>query len=152
MMRPLMIAAALAAGTGFACTPSSFAQETASPAAKQEPKQTPKQTHGRMRIRDIVAQLSPEGQRIFNEAMREQPAQARRHADALRVVRGRIAQAMQAPTFDAQVLDQLFQQERDLAQQEQSRRHDVTIKALSQLSTADRRIFAAAILRGSPPR
>jgi hypothetical protein len=126
-------------------------QTQSGPVAERDFKRPAERRMERVRLRDVVQQLSPEGQKIFAESMRAQRDGAASALANLLTIRRQIAEAMLDDSFKPDELRRLFARERAFAAAEQAKRHEITIGALSRLSKADRQLFATMVLGGPGP-
>lgn len=104
----------------------------------------------RVRMRDVLVRLSPEGRQVFADTLKAQRENFGSRGRSLREVRAQIADAMQAEPFKPDVLRRLFARERELSEAEQAKRHETTVTAMSKLSVEDRKVFAQMLLGGKP--
>jgi uncharacterized membrane protein len=97
-------------------------------------------------LRQALDAMSPEGRVAVLQSMRDsRPSVA--EEEAMRQVRRDIIVLMGADKLDAEALRKAMARERDLAQRNQARRHDVTVQTLQKLSAADRKIYVDTVAR-----
>lgn len=99
------------------------------------------------RLRDLMATLSPAGQKVMEDDLARAMARGRPHHGDLMQLRREIGALMRADRFDAEALRRAFGRERALAEQVQAAHHERVIATLSRLSPADRKAMAAWIDR-----
>jgi len=99
------------------------------------------------RLRDLMATLSPAGQKVMEEDLARAMARGRPHRGELMQLRREIGALMRADRFDAEALRRAFARERALAEQVQTAHHERVIATLSRLSPADRKAMASWIDR-----
>ncbi len=100
---------------------------------------------GGMRLRDMMAKLSPEGRKIMADAVKAQMQQGMANREKLRTVREKILAAMSADKFDASALKRAFAEERALSGDAQEQRHDALANAMAKLSPTDRQSLVAGM-------
>jgi hypothetical protein len=90
------------------------------------------------------ANVSPEGRALLRQAM----AAGQQDRAALRASRDRVNALIAADRLDVAALGKAMAEERAIVDRQQSARQSALLAALQQMSTADRKAFAADAQRG----
>ena len=147
-MRPMVRASVLALATGVAVslavagTAGLASAQTAKASAQTAPESAGKPAAPR--FQDIVSGMSAPGQAIMAEAL-SKTGREQRKLDALKATREQILTLLAAPQFDAGALAKAFERERILSQKVQADRQASLLRAATQLSAEDRKLFAEGL-------